>query len=32
MESVGFKQLLRRGSEWAATGRVSENSSSEKLK
>jgi len=32
MESVGFKQLLRRGAEWAATGRVSENSSSKKSK
>ena len=32
MESVGFKQLLRRGAEWAATGKVSESSSTENSK
>lgn len=30
MESDGFKQLLRRGTEWAATGKVSENNSPDK--
>lgn len=29
MESEGFKQLLRRGTEWAATGQVSVKSSTE---
>lgn len=30
MESAGFKRLLRRGTEWAATGKVSANNPTEK--